>query len=423
MTVNAQITRPWIPFSWAITGCLDWFSNELQQCRLTTGEFRHLFNNRKDRLSWFLSSSSCCRLRCDIRLCLSLFKVILRCEDVLLLQVDIIFYDIQYFRYNRALTGAAGWRSLLFSNFNFLFSDDVFYSFVCCYDLGFTTIPFRMLRTGSARPTTKPIMMDVPLPFSRSAFRWFFTFHFVYNVMCKVFSNAAKCTNNFIPSNTFSQKKYVSDIKICLFTMIVSGKVSAFSELLYLWKNFFKMRNKLLIAFFSLIVCQVQAQSGNEVFFSWGLLCLQEPTLWADIRSPWLKGILLWPFVNSCLYSEERWMGCWILVIWITFSDVNMGSAIYTKALHERSAWGVGASVYQLWKFQGGASVSEIHGTFSAKISAWMDSFPTICPINGVAASHWRCFILRLPTTPYGVGVDVGLSYYSEDKRFPHGTH
>jgi hypothetical protein len=182
------------------------------------------------------------------------------------------------------------------------------------------------------------------------------------------------------------------------------------------------MRNKLLIAFFSLIVCQVQAQSGNEVFsflrlpLSARANALGGHTVSLVERDPSLA------FVNPALLGGE--MDGMLNFGYMNYiSDVNMGSAIYTKALHERSAWGVGASFISYGNFKEALPSSEIIGTFSAKDIS----------LNGFfsydLSDKWRGGVsLKMlyssfaNYSSYGVGVDVGLSYYSEDKTFSYGV-
>ena len=103
-------------------------------------------------------------------------------------------------------------------------------------------------------------------------------------------------------------------------------------------------------------------------------------------------------------------------------SDINIGSAVFTKARGERSAWGIGASFISYGNFKKTSVNNEQEGTFSAK------------DINFTAlyghdlSERWRggIAIKFLYSTferysAFGLCADVGLSYYNSDKGVSFG--
>ncbi len=48
-------------------------------------------------------------------------------------------------------------------------------------------------------------------------------------------------------------------------------------------------------------------------------------------------------------------------------SDINTGSAIYTKAFKDKGAWGVGASFFSYGNIEGYTELNQYVGTISAK--------------------------------------------------------
>lgn len=103
-------------------------------------------------------------------------------------------------------------------------------------------------------------------------------------------------------------------------------------------------------------------------------------------------------------------------------SDINVGSAIYTKRFRERGAWAVGASFISYGKLKEVAPSREILGDFSAKDLS----------INAFYAydlsDKWRGGLsMRMlyssiaDYSSFGIAVDAGLSYFDEEKNLSFG--
>ncbi len=103
-------------------------------------------------------------------------------------------------------------------------------------------------------------------------------------------------------------------------------------------------------------------------------------------------------------------------------SDINVGSAIFTKASGERGAWGIGASFISYGNFKQTSINNDQEGSFTAK------------DINFTAlygydlSERWRggLAIKFLYSTferysAFGLCADAGLSYFNPDKEFSFG--
>ena len=103
-------------------------------------------------------------------------------------------------------------------------------------------------------------------------------------------------------------------------------------------------------------------------------------------------------------------------------SDINVGSAIYTKAFKDKGAWGVGASFFSYGKIEeyseeniyvGDASAKDIdvQGFFAYDLSEkWR---------GGVSLK--LLYSAMADFSSFGLGVDAGLSYYNSEKGFSFG--
>ena len=103
-------------------------------------------------------------------------------------------------------------------------------------------------------------------------------------------------------------------------------------------------------------------------------------------------------------------------------SDVNIGSAIYTKAFKEKGAWGVGASFFSYGKIPGYTEENQQTGDLSAKDINIQGFF------SYDLSEKWRgglslkfLYSSMAEYNSFGMGVDAGLSYYDSEKNFSFG--
>lgn len=181
------------------------------------------------------------------------------------------------------------------------------------------------------------------------------------------------------------------------------------------------MRNKLFIWFFSLVTLSVSAQNGDEAFtflrfpFSTRANALGGHTVALVERDPSLI------FHNPALLGPE--MDGMINLNYMNYiSDVNVGSALFTKAAGERSAWGVGASFISYGNIKEVLPENVVLGDLAAK-DINVEGFYTR-DLN----DKWRgglslkfLYSAFADYTSIGLCVDAGLSYYNSDKGFSAG--
>ena len=103
-------------------------------------------------------------------------------------------------------------------------------------------------------------------------------------------------------------------------------------------------------------------------------------------------------------------------------SDVNIGSAIYTKAFKDKGAWGVGASFFSYGKIPGYNEENQQTGDLSAKDMNIQGFF------SYDLSEKWRggvslkfLYSSMAEYNSFGMGVDAGLSYYDSEKNFSFG--
>lgn len=103
-------------------------------------------------------------------------------------------------------------------------------------------------------------------------------------------------------------------------------------------------------------------------------------------------------------------------------SDINIGSALFTKALKDKGAWGVGASFFSQGTIRGMSEEGLPTGDFTVKDIS----------INGFfsydLSERWRGGVSMKflysnigDYTSVGLVVDAGLSYYDSEKEFAFG--
>ncbi|MDH6534943.1 DUF3308 domain-containing protein [Parabacteroides sp. 52] len=181
------------------------------------------------------------------------------------------------------------------------------------------------------------------------------------------------------------------------------------------------MRNKLYILILSFLSVQMFAQSGDEVFTflhypsSTRANAVGGHTVALIERDPSLI------FHNPGLLGGE--MDGMVNLNYMNYiSDINVGSALYTKAVKERAAWAIGATFINYGDIRE-FSPENIHlGNTSAK------------DINVQAfyaydlSEKWRGGLsLKFLYSSYadyssmGLAVDAGATYYDREKAFSFG--
>jgi len=181
------------------------------------------------------------------------------------------------------------------------------------------------------------------------------------------------------------------------------------------------MRNKLYILFFIFISMYCTAQTGNEVF---GFLRFPTSTRANALGGHNISLVERDPsliFHNPALLGGE--MDGMINLNYMNYiSDINVGSALFTKAHKERGAWGIGASFINYGTIREYLPENVPLGEFS----------PNDVSVQGFYSydltDRWRGGItmkfLYSSFSEYssiGLGVDAGLSYYDEEKAFSFG--
>ena len=182
------------------------------------------------------------------------------------------------------------------------------------------------------------------------------------------------------------------------------------------------MREKLIILLLGLVTGSVSAQTGNEVF---SFLRLPNATRANALGGNTVALIERDPslvFHNPGLLGAE--MDGMINFNYMNYiADVNVGSALFTKAIGERAAWGVGASFMSYGSVREflpdnvatGATVSakdiSVTGFYAHDLSErWRGGLSLKFLYSGLA-----------DFTSMGLAVDAGLSYYNSEKGFSFG--
>lgn len=181
------------------------------------------------------------------------------------------------------------------------------------------------------------------------------------------------------------------------------------------------MTNKLYILLLSLLATSAYAQSGDEVFSflryptSARANALGGHTVSLIERDPALA------FHNPGLLGGE--MDGMINLNYMNYiSDINVGSALFSKAAGERGAWAIGATYINYGDFKEALPGNTVIGNFSAND----------ININGIYAydlsDRWRgglalkfLYSSFADFSSIGLCADAGLSYYNKEKEFSFG--
>jgi hypothetical protein len=104
------------------------------------------------------------------------------------------------------------------------------------------------------------------------------------------------------------------------------------------------------------------------------------------------------------------------------FSDINVGSVAFVKALRERSAWGIGAAFISYGNMQEVSAEHVTLGTFAPKdlsVNGFFSYDLTDSWRGGV--SFKALYSTLAEYTSFGIAVDAGLSYYDPENVFSYG--
>jgi hypothetical protein len=182
-----------------------------------------------------------------------------------------------------------------------------------------------------------------------------------------------------------------------------------------------KMKNILYVLFLLLAVPVAMAQNGEEAFtflrypFSARVNALGGNTVSLIERDPSLA------FHNPALLGAE--MDGMVNLNYMNFiSDVNLGSALFTKALGEKSAWGIGAGFISYGNFKQTTEENVVTGNFSVK-DVGLQAF-----YSKELSERWRgglslkfLYSSLESYTSLGLVVDAGLSYYNSETDLSFG--
>lgn len=181
------------------------------------------------------------------------------------------------------------------------------------------------------------------------------------------------------------------------------------------------MRIKLYICLLSFVVLSATAQNGDEVFTflrfpnSTRVNALGGHSVALIERDPSLI------FQNPGLLGGE--LDGMINLSYMNYiSDINVGSALFTKAHKERGAWGIGATYINYGDFKEALPESSVIGTFSANDVSLQGFYAYDL------SDRWRgglslkfLYSSFAEFTSMGLAVDAGASYYDPDKEFSFG--
>lgn len=181
------------------------------------------------------------------------------------------------------------------------------------------------------------------------------------------------------------------------------------------------MRFLNFIALFLLFSCLTSAQMGNEAF----PFLRQSASAHANALGGQNVSIIECDpsliFHNPGVLGKE--MDNIININYMNYiSDINIGNAIYTKAINEHNSFGIGLTYMSYGNFSQTSINNESLGTFPANDIAFSGVYARDLSEKlrgGVSIKMLYSSFEKY--TSFGIGVDVGLSYYHPDKKFSAG--
>lgn len=103
-------------------------------------------------------------------------------------------------------------------------------------------------------------------------------------------------------------------------------------------------------------------------------------------------------------------------------SDINVGSAIFTKAFRERGAWSIGATFISYGKMKEMNAANEQLGEFSGKDITINATYSHDLSDTWRGGLSFKMLYSGLADySAFGLAVDAGLSYYNPEKEFSFG--
>lgn len=192
-----------------------------------------------------------------------------------------------------------------------------------------------------------------------------------------------------------------------------------YDKSLHLRSNSMKLIYSILFFVFS--ISGLMAQTGDNVFsflrlpLSARANALGGTNLSLVERDPSLI------FQNPALLGAE--MDKMVNLNYLNYiSDINGGSAVFTKAIGEKSAWGIGASFFSMGNMKGMTEDGISTGNFSAKDVAMMGFYSHDLSERWRGGATFKFIYSGIESySSIGIAVDAGLSYYNSEKKFSFG--
>ncbi len=181
------------------------------------------------------------------------------------------------------------------------------------------------------------------------------------------------------------------------------------------------MRHTLIIIFLSWILQSVGAQTGEQVFEFLSLPSSARANALGGHNVSIVDRDPSLIFHNPALLGNE--MDGMINIDYMNYiADVNVGSALFTKAYKERGAWGAGVHYFYNGKFQGRDEQNRPTGDFTASDIALNGFFSYDLSDRWRGGVSMKLLYSNYDTyTSLGMAVDAGLSYYDSEKEFSFG--
>lgn len=171
----------------------------------------------------------------------------------------------------------------------------------------------------------------------------------------------------------------------------------------------------------ALSVSAAMSQAGKDVFQFLNLPTGARQAAFGGTNISLFDNDLNFAFANPALLSEKanNFLG---VNYTNQFNDVNIGSAIYARALTKKDYLGVGVHYVDFGSFLETSITDEVLGTFTAKDLALNVMYARwLSPRWSVGATMKPIFSFYERYQSYGLAFDVGLSYHNEKALFSAG--
>lgn len=182
------------------------------------------------------------------------------------------------------------------------------------------------------------------------------------------------------------------------------------------------MKNKLyIILIFSVAVQLLSAQTGDAVF-----TFLRYP-MSARVNGMGGNNVSLVESDPSLIFQNPALLGGemdkMVNLNYLNYiADINVGSALFTKAWKEKGAWGVGATYFSQGKIKGMDEEGIETGEFSLNDISLNGFFSYDLSKRWRGGATFKFLYSGLGDyTSVGIAVDAGLSYYNSEKKFSFG--